>query len=121
MTRLGKLPTKAMRVRTDANQKEYPQQTGHKPNGGFPVMRALLVNLKARGLRYDPLLAIGDGALGFWKALEKVFPTTRVQRCTVHKTANVLDKMPKSVQPQAKIMLHSIWDALEERRSSQSV
>ena len=73
--------------------------------------KELLLDLKARGLRFDPLLAIGDGALGFWKALEKVFPTTRVQRCTVHKTANVLDKMPKSVQPQAKRMLHSIWDA----------
>jgi transposase-like protein len=73
--------------------------------------KELLLNLKARGLRYDPLLAVGDGALGFWKALEKVFPTTRVQRCTVHKTANVLDKLPKSVQPQAKRMMHSIWDA----------
>lgn len=73
--------------------------------------KELLLNLKARGLRHDPLLAIGDGALGFWKALDQVFPTTRVQRCTVHKTANVLDKLPKSVQPQAKRMLHSIWDA----------
>lgn len=73
--------------------------------------KELLLNLKARGLRHDPLLAIGDGALGFWKALQQVFPTTRVQRCTVHKTANVLDKMPKSVQPQAKRMLHAIWDA----------
>jgi len=73
--------------------------------------KELLLNLRARGLRHDPLLAIGDGALGFWKALDQVFPTTRIQRCTVHKTANVLDKLPKSVQPQAKRMLHSIWDA----------
>jgi len=73
--------------------------------------KELLLNLKARGLRHDPLLAIGDGALGFWKALDQVFPTTRVQRCTVHKTANVLNKMPKSVHPQAKRMLHAIWDA----------
>ncbi|MEZ6043969.1 MAG: IS256 family transposase [Planctomycetaceae bacterium] len=73
--------------------------------------KELLLNVKARGLRYDPLLAIGDGALGFWKALHQVFPTTHVQRCTVHKTANVLDKIQKSVQPQAKRMLHSIWDA----------
>lgn len=73
--------------------------------------KELLLNLKARGLRYDPLLAIGDGALGFWKALEQVFPVTRIQRCTVHKTANVLDKLPKSTQPQAKRMLHAIWDA----------
>lgn len=73
--------------------------------------KEMLLNLKARGPHYDPLLAIGDGALGFWKALEQVFPTTRVQRCTVHKTANGLDKMPMSVQPLAKRMLHSIWDA----------
>ncbi len=71
----------------------------------------MLLNLKARGLRQAPLLAIGEGALGFWKALDQVYPTTRVQRCTVHKTANVLDKMPKSVQPQAKRIMHSIWDA----------
>src|ERR1700742_4183082 len=61
--------------------------------------RELLVGLKARGLAVAPELATGDGALGFWTALEEVFPTTRHQRCTVHKTANVLDKLPKSVQP----------------------
>ena len=64
--------------------------------------RELLVDLKARGLAIAPELATGDGALGFWKALEEVLPTTRHQRCTVHKTANVLDKLPKSVQPAAK-------------------
>lgn len=64
--------------------------------------RELLVDLKARGLVIAPELATGDGALGFWKALEEVSPTTRHQRCTVHKTANVLDKLPKSVQPAAK-------------------
>ena len=73
--------------------------------------KELLLNLKARGLRHDPLLAVGDGSLGFWKALNQVFPSTRIQRCTVHKTANVLDKLPKSSQPQAKRMLHAIWDA----------
>ena len=62
----------------------------------------LLVDLKARGLAVAPELATGDGALGFWKALEEVSPTTRHQRCTVHKTANVLDKLPKSVQPAGK-------------------
>ena len=61
----------------------------------------LLVDLKARGLTIAPELATGDGALGFWKALEEVSPTTRHQRCTVHKTVNVLDKLPKSVQPAA--------------------
>ena len=53
----------------------------------------------------------GDGALGFWKALREVFPETREQRCTVHKTANILNKLPKSIQPQAKRVLHDIWQA----------
>ena len=73
--------------------------------------RELLVDLKARGLTIAPELATGDGALGFWKALEEVSPTTRHQRCTVHKTANVLDKLPKSVQPAAKSDLRQIWAA----------
>src|SRR5918998_3086199 len=73
--------------------------------------RELLVDLKARGLAVTPELATGDGALGFWKALEAVFPSTRHQRCTVHKTINVLDKMPKSVQPAAKADLREIWRA----------
>ena len=70
--------------------------------------RELLVDLKARGLAVAPELATGDGALGFWKALEEVSPTTRHQRCTVHKTANVLDKLPKSVQPAGKADLREI-------------
>ena len=73
--------------------------------------KALLLDVKARGLSIDPKLATGDGALGFWKALRKVFPKTREQRCWVHKTANVLDKMPKRLQAQAKAMLHEIWMA----------
>ena len=73
--------------------------------------RELLVDLKARGLAIAPELATGDGALGFWKALDEVSPTTRHQRCTVHKTANVLDKLPKSVQPAAKADLREIWTA----------
>jgi putative transposase len=73
--------------------------------------RELLVDLKARGLAIAPELATGDGALGFWKALEEVFPTTRHQRCWVHKSANVLDKLPKSVQPAAKQDLREIWQA----------
>jgi putative transposase len=71
--------------------------------------KALLLDVKARGLSIDPALAIGDGALGFWKALRQVYPSTREQRCWVHKTANVLDKLPKSVQPKAKEMLHAIY------------
>lgn len=71
----------------------------------------LLLDVKARGLSIEPKLAVGDGALGFWKALAKAFPTTREQRCTVHKTANVLDKLPKRLQPQAKAKLNDIWQA----------
>jgi transposase-like protein len=71
----------------------------------------LLLDLRARGLLLDPELATGDGALGFWKALAKVYGKTRTQRCWVHKTRNVLNKMPKSVQAKAKSMLHDIWMA----------
>ena len=73
--------------------------------------RELLVDLKARGLAVAPELATGDGALGFWKALDEVSPSTRHQRCTVHKTANVLDKLPRSVQPAAKADLREVWAA----------
>ena len=61
--------------------------------------------MKSRGLDNDPKLAIGDGALGFWKAVGEVWPAIREQRCWVHKTANVLDKLPKGVQPKAKAKL----------------
>lgn len=71
--------------------------------------RELLTGLRERGLDHAPKLAVGDGALGFWKALSKVFPETRHQRCWVHKTANVLDKLPKSVQPKVKSDLHEIY------------
>jgi putative transposase len=71
----------------------------------------LLLDLKQRRLAIAPKIAVGDGALGFWAALRKVFPETREQRCWVHKTANVLNKMPKSVQPKAKGDLHEIWQA----------
>ena len=73
--------------------------------------RELLIDLKARGLAIAPELATGDGALGFWTAIEQVWPAIRHQRCTVHKTANVMDKMPKSVQPAAKADLREIWAA----------
>ena len=74
---------------------------------------ALLLDLKNRGLNLaePPRLATGDGSLGFWLALSKVFPATRQQRCWVHKTLNVLDKLPKREQPAAKTMLHEIWMA----------
>ena len=71
----------------------------------------LLQGLKARGLTHPPALAIGDGAMGFWNALEEAFPATRHQRCWVHKTANVLDKLPKSVQADAKRLIHQMYQS----------
>jgi len=70
-----------------------------------------LSDLKRRGLIIAPKLAVGDGALGFWKALPQVFGETRRQRCWMHKTGNVLDKLPKKLQPRAKDALHQIWMA----------
>ena len=72
-------------------------QTGMRESG--QSWKELLVDLKARGLSIAPDIAVGDGALGFWKALDEAFPSTRHQRCWQHKTLNVLDKLPKSVQP----------------------
>ena len=73
--------------------------------------RELLVDLKYRGFEIAPELAVGDGALGFWSALSEVYPTTRRQRCWVHKTANILDKMPKAIQANAKSMIHEMYMA----------
>jgi putative transposase len=92
---------------------------GQKELVGFQVgaresaqsWRELLVDLKARGLAVAPELATADGALGFWKALDEVFPTTRHQRCWQHKTLNVLNKVTKSVQPAMKTDLRDIWMA----------
>jgi len=72
--------------------------------------REVLLNLKSRGLNM-PRLAIGDGAMGFWAALEEVLPETRQQRCWMHKTMNVLNCLPKATQPKAKQALHNIWQA----------
>jgi len=71
----------------------------------------LLTSLRQRGLSHSPKLAAGDGALGFWNGISKVYPDTRHQRCWVHKTANILNKLPKSVQPKVKAELHEIWMA----------
>lgn len=73
--------------------------------------RELLLDLQRRGLTHAPDLAIGDGALGFWHALREVFGATKEQRCWFHKTSNVLNAMPKSVQAKAKGHLHDIWQA----------
>jgi len=92
---------------------------GRKELVGFQVgvresaqsWRELLVDLKARGLSIAPRVAVGDGALGFWKALEQIFPSTRHQRCWQHKVLNVLNKAPKSVQPNMKTDLREVRDA----------
>jgi putative transposase len=73
--------------------------------------KELLLDCQASGLTIDPKLAIGDGALGFWKAVRQIFPGTKEQRCWVHKTANILDKLPKGIQPKAKGMIHEIRQA----------
>ena len=81
--------------------------------------REMLLDLKARGLAIGPRLSIGDGSLGFWAALDEIFPETKRQRCWVHKTANILDKLPKAVQSKAKSMIQDMYmaptkkDALE--------
>src|SRR5215216_202411 len=92
---------------------------GRKELVGFEVgiresaqsWRELLVGLKARGLAIAPELAVGDGALGFWKALEEVFPSAHHQRCWVHKATNVLNKLPKSLQAKARQDLREVWMA----------
>ena len=76
--------------------------------------REVLLDLKRRGLERGPRLAIGDGALGFWAALRKVYPGAKEQRCWVHKTANVLGKMPQSVQSKAKSMIREMYQAPEK-------
>ena len=72
--------------------------------------REVLMKLKSRGMN-TPELAVGDGAMGFWAALEEIYPDTRQQRCWMHKTGNVLNCLPKSMQPKAKQALHDIWQA----------
>ena len=83
--------------------------------------KELLVDLKARGLSVAPEVAVGDGALGFWKALDEAFPSTRHQRCWLHKTLNVLDKFPKSVQPNAHKDLHEIWLAQDQATAETAI
>ena len=95
---------------TDKGQKELIAITdGYRESA--QSWREVLLDLKRRGLKKAPTLAIGDGALGFWKALREVFGTTREQRCWVHKTGNVLNKLPKGLQKKAKQYLHDIWMA----------
>ena len=102
--------------------------TGHKELLGLEAgyreselsWKALMLKLKDQGLQYDPQLAIGDGALGFWKALPQIWPTTKKQRCWVHKTANILNKLPKKLQPQAKSALWEIYRAETKTDANQA-
>ena len=94
-------------------------QTGFRESA--QSWRELLWELKGRGLTMAPELAIGDGALGFWKALDEVFPKTRRQRRWVHKTANVLNKLPKSRQRNAKHDLHQIWLAANRKEAGEAL
>jgi len=81
---------------------------------------SLLRDVKQRGLSIEPKLATGDGALGFWKALPQVYPSTRSQRCWVHKTANVLDRLPKRLHGEAKDGIHQIWMAPTREAAEQA-
>lgn len=81
---------------------------------------SVLQDLAARGVARPPALAIGDGALGFWAACEEAWPETRAQRCGVHKTANVLNELPQSVQGKAKAGLHEIWMAETQAQAGQA-
>lgn len=83
--------------------------------------KPLLLQLKDQGLANDPELAIGDGALGFWKALPQVFPSTKKQRCWVHKTANVLNKLPKRQQPEAKRAIWEIYRAESKAEATKAL
>jgi len=80
----------------------------------------VLRDIKARGITIPPKLATADGALGFWPALEQVWPSCQKQRCWVHKTVNVLDKLPKKLQPEAKERLHDIWMAETEKEAEEA-
>lgn len=114
-----------VRLEDDANQKQCMLVLmGALPDGKKELIavldgyreskqswQELLLDLKGRGLQLAPKIAVGDGALGFWAALRETFPETSEQRCWVHKTANVLNKLPRSVQPKAKTDIHEIWQA----------
>lgn len=98
---------------TDAGQKELVAvYDGYRESSAS--WEELLIELRQRGLTCSPKLAVGDGALGFWNALSKLCPDTAHQRCWGHKTANVLEKLPKSMQPKVKSALHDIY--LAEKR-----
>lgn len=94
---------------SDGNKEVLAVEPGYRET--TTSWKEILLRLRDRGLTVAPELAIADGALGFWAALDEVYPSTQGQRCWVHKTANILDKLPKSKQPAAKSMIHEIYQA----------
>ncbi len=102
-------------VRPDGTKEVVALEDGYRESA--ESWRTVLRDLKQRGLR-APVLAIGDGALGFWAAVREVWPETAEQRCWVHRIANVLDKLPKTLQPRAKRALHEIM-AAESRAAAE--
>ena len=104
-------------VRADGTKELVAMADGYRESS--ESWAALLRDCARRGMR-APVLAVGDGALGFWKALREVFPDTREQRCWVHKTANVLDAMPKSAQPSAKKAIQDICNAEDREHAEQA-
>ena len=105
-------------VRIDGKKEVIAIEDGYR--GSTESWASLLRDLKWRGMT-APVLAVGDGALGFWAALRQVYPETREQRCWVHKIANVLDKLPKRLQPRAKEMLHETMEAPDRGTAQESL
>ena len=103
-------------VRADGTKELIALDDGHRES--TESWADLLRSCKRRGMQ-APVLAMGDGALGFWAALREVFPDTKEQRCWFHKIANVLNALPKSVQPDAKASLAEIWNA-EDREHAEA-
>ncbi len=107
-----------MGVRADGTKELIALADGYRES--TEAWAGLLRDCARRGMR-APVLAVGDGALGFWKALAEVFPDTREQRCWVHKTANVLDSLPKSAQPAAKRAIQDIYNAENKEQARNAV
>jgi len=105
-------------VREDGRKELLAVEDGYRESSDS--WAEVLRDLNARGMS-EPKLVTGDGALGLWAALADVFPHAREQRCWVHKTANVLDALPKRVQPQAKRMLHEIVEGATRKDAGQAI
>ena len=109
-----------MQLKALKNHREKEQGLHTDDSNGYRESKdswqSLIRDLKRRGLNAGPSVAVGDGALGFWAAISEEYSSTRHQRCWVHKTVNVLDKMPKSMHAKAKSMLHEIWMAEDKKK-----